>query len=274
MPSPPPPPVQPPYDTLESVLNVARTRLNDAIASIGGDILTDTQPFTAVMTNSAWRKTQAYLSNLGFSRYKRKFFAYTMPVINSQDPAAETIWTWTYFYDATSYFVPPTVNVLPGDLIAPLKISERQSGTNQVYSPMQLAPDGLPEGIKMPWNRFFEWKNDAVYMPGSTFPMDLELEYAAYDNDFPSSGNVLTLPGTQLVPIARVQSGFANYLCAEMAWGRDDIDYQKFIGDAQVDLQLLMNNSDVKLKQRRPVQRRPYARRNSGSTFYSTCQGY
>ena len=276
----PPPSVTAPYDMLEIVLNLARTRLNDAIASIGGDILTDTQPFTGTMTNSAWRKMQAFLSNLGYSKYKRKWCSSIgYPVIATTDPTGYTFLSWTQFFDGVAYYAPPVVAVLPQDFIAPLRVGERPFGSNQVYSPMRLAPDGLPQGMKSVWNCLFEWKNDAIYMPGSTRSMELEIEYAAYDYDFIVTNGVLgnavegITPANMPVPIMRCQSAFANYLAAECAAGRDDVDAPAFITQAETDCKLLMNNSDVKLKQRRPVQRRPY-RGPSGYSAYSTSNGY
>ena len=53
-----------PYPVLDDVLNLAaRVRVNDAIQLIGGDTLTDSQPFTQVMTNAAWLKLQQFLGN-------------------------------------------------------------------------------------------------------------------------------------------------------------------------------------------------------------------
>ena len=406
----PPPPIFAPYDSLETVLNVARTRLNDAIASLGGDILTDTQPFTLTMTNSAWRMLQAYLCNLGYSRYKRKFWAYALPAADSQDPSTNQVWSWTQFVNCSgAVYAPPTVDLLPQDFIAPLVIKERQTGNNQPFSRMGSAPDGLPEGRKRSWNGIFEWKNDGIYFPGSTFSMDFEVQYAAYDYDFSEqsywfgaasvtngspdvtgigtqwnstmtgwtltvngvqaivqavntntsltliapfsgstassatyalsstssyaigtvsvtnglsavagigtnwtsslNGNSIIVNGTQAVvqtvqsptaltlqtafsgttagsasyaivggwqtsqvPIMRSQSAFANYLAAEVSAGRSDVDVAAFVAAAEMDSKLLMNNSDVKLKERRPVQRRPYAGRGRPALWGN--QGY
>lgn len=278
----PPPPVTAPYPMLETALNLARTRLNDAIASLGGDILTDTQPFTGAMANAAWRNLQIFLCNLGYSKYKKRFRGFAYPVVSSTDPSSDTFLSWTQFFDGTGYFSAPTVDLLPQDFIAPLKMGERPTGSNQVFSPMGLSPDGLPQGMKRPWNGFFEWKNDRIYMPGSTRSMDLDIYYAAFDSDFLTTNNVLgnpattppTTPANMPIPIMRSESALANYVAAECAAGRDDVDAGTFLAAAEKDAKLLMNNSDVKLKQRRPVQRRPYARGRSNYSAYSTTQGY
>lgn len=285
MPIPPPAP-SPPYDYLESVLQVARTRVNDAIASINGDILTDTQPFTATMTNSAWRKLQAYLANLGYSRLKQQFIAPAFPIVANLDPASQTFWSWIWYFDGTSYYAPPNINVLPFDLIVPLRMWERPTGSNSYFQPMCMAPDGLPDCRKTCWNRYFEWREDAIYMPGSLASMDFRIEYAAYLPDFAVTSNILgnpaimgpdgnpLTPANMVVPIMRCQSSLANYLAAELCMGRDDVDVQSFITSAEMDARLVMNN-EVKLKQRTPVSRKPYGGFGNGSSWrLNGYQGY
>jgi hypothetical protein len=258
----PPPSTVAPYDSLESCLNLTRVRVNDAIANIGGDILTDTQPFTSVMVNAGWRKLQAFLANLGYSRLKQTFIAYALPAVASTDPASQTLWSWTQFFDGVAYWAPPTVTTLPQDFILPLRLWERQTGSNQIFSPLRMAPDGLPQGYKIPWNRWFEWREDALYMPGSSTSMDLRVEYAAYLGDFTTTNGTLDSPSAQVVPIMRAQSALANYIAAECAAPRDDMDAGKFVTDAESDARMIFN-TEVKLKQRTPVQRKAYARGSS-----------
>jgi hypothetical protein len=271
---------------LETSLNLARTRLNDAIASLGGDILTDTQPFTGTMVNGAWRALQAFLCNLGYSRYKKWFMGLAYPKTAALDPAVMNYLSWTEFFDGQGnhYNVP----LLPQDLIAPLRVMERQNNnavpysatTNNLrFSPMLLCPDGLPEGMKRPWNGVFNWEDDRLVFPGSLYSMDFKIEYAAYAPDFLTTNNILgndssITPANMPVPIMRSESALANYIAAECAAGRSDMDADTFLAAAEKDAKLLMNNSDVKLKQRRPVQRRAYAHSRGGQGFYGQNQGY
>ena len=288
---PPPPPVTAPYPVLETALNLARTRLNDAIASLGGDILTDSQPFTGAMVNAAWRNLQAFLCNLGYSKYKRWFTGLNYPPCAALDPSVMCFLTWTQYFDGVGYWPVPTVDVLPYDFIAPLRVLERRNNgavpynaavSNLKFTQMTLCPDGLPEGMKRPWNGFFNWENDHLTCPGSTVPMDFKIEYAAYDADFITTNNILGNPATNppittsnmQIPIMRSESAMANYIAAECAVGRDDVDAPTLLAAAEKDAKLLMNNSDVKLKQRRPLQRRAYAHSRGGQGFYSTSQGY
>src|SRR5271170_4027567 len=131
---PPPPPITAPYPFLETSLNLARTRLNDAIATLGGDILTDTQPFTGAMTNAAYRNLQAFLSNLGYSRYKKWFNGYAYPPTAALDPSVMNFLSWTQFFDGVGYYSVPDVDVLPQDFIAPLRVGERRNNGAVPYN--------------------------------------------------------------------------------------------------------------------------------------------
>jgi hypothetical protein len=282
-----PPSSSAPYPMLETSLNLARTRLNDAIASPGGDILVDGAPFTGTMVNGAWRNLQAFLCNLGYSRYKKWFMGLAYPPTASLDPAVMNYLTWTEFSDGISLYT-DNVGLLPQDLIAPLRVMERQNNgavtysatvQNMRFTPMMLCPDGLPEGMKRPWNGFFSWENDALVFPGSLRSMDFKIEYAAYSADFLTVDNILgngssITPANMPVPIMRSESALANYICAECSVGRDDVDAPTFLAAAEKDAKLLMNNSDVKLKQRRPLQRRAYAHSRGGQGFAGQNQGY
>jgi hypothetical protein len=248
-----------PYDTLESVLNLSRVRLNDAIASINGEIFTDQQPFTATMCTGAWRAFQEYLANMGSVRFKKPLLLSGFPVVGTFDPASWTALTWQSYFDGQQFWVPPDVPVLPQDFILPLKMWERQSGTNSQFdrAPMEQAVESLPFARKGPFNAFWYWENDTLYMPGSIYPMDFRFEYAAYLADFQvnSDGTVI---GAQQVPVMRALNPLAWYFCAEAAEGRDDVDKDTFIAKAEKACRNLFNR-EVAMKQRRPVSRRGFS---------------
>jgi hypothetical protein len=253
----PPPTLAAPYDTLESVLNLSRVRLNDAIASLAGDIITDAQPFTAVMAQGAWRAFQEYLANMGSVRFKKPLMIQGYPPVGSIDPASWTALTWQSFFDGRAFWVPPDVGVLPQDFIMPLKMWERANGTNSTFCPMEQAVEAIPDCRKGPFNGSWYWENDTLYMPGSIYSMDLRWEYAAYLADFQvnSDGTVI---GAQQVPVMRALNPLAWYFCAEAAEGRDDVDKDTFIAKAEKACRMLFNR-EVAMKQRRPVSRRGFS---------------
>src|ERR1700674_322019 len=112
----------PPLDSLESAVNAARVRLNDAIASIGGDILTDNQPFTLQYINNAWRRFQELLVNFGVTWLKPETIFLAVAAVTSADPGSQVYISWVNYFDGTNSDAAP---VLPQNLIAPLLLWER-----------------------------------------------------------------------------------------------------------------------------------------------------
>ena len=267
----PPISVSAPYDTVDDCLNLTRARVNDAIVTIGGEILTDTAPFTQVYTNGAWRRFQAYLANLGFSRFRTRIILSNFPVVGTQDPAIQTYLNWSEYYDGVSFYTPNDVSVLPQDFILPLKIAERQTGTNSPFRPMQMGLDGLPDVRKCPWNQFWDWRDDKIYMPGALMRFDLQIEYSRYLTDFETVGEIEWFE--QPVPIMRCLSAFSNYIAYEFAKTRADLDAAVFMADAKADAMYLFNN-EVGMKQRTNPSRRAYNGRNSGGYNNNNRGGY
>ena len=253
-----------PYDTLDSVLNSARVRMDDAIQSIGGDILTDEQPFTQEMSNDGWRRMQSFLANLGYSRLKKPLLLTGMPVVANLDPAIWCSLDWQYYFDGVSYWAPPVITVLPSDLILPLRVSERVTGSQSNWSPMAMAKDQLPAIKKTVYNGWWLWENDTLYLPGSIYPMDLRFEYAAFLPDFVTAGTVQWYQ--QPVPIMRCKNALSYYICAEAAGARNDMDADPFILKAEQEARLIFNQ-EVSQKQRVPTQRRPYSGNRGGSGY-------
>lgn len=257
-----PPTPTAPYDILDSVLNSARVRMNDAIQSIGGDILTDQQPFTQEMANSGWRRMQSFLANLGYSRMKKPLVLPAFPKVANFDPASWTSLDWAFFFDGTSYWSAPNVSVFPADLILPLRVSERITGSQSGWCKMTQAQDELPACRKTAYNGCWLWENDTLYMPGSVYSMDLRFEYAAFLPDFVTAGSVQWYQ--QPVPIMRAKNSLSYYICAEAAGARDDMDADPFIVKAEQEARLIVNQ-EISQRQRTPARRRCYGGGNRGN---------
>lgn len=264
-----------PYPTVNDALNLARTRINDAIQSIGGEMLTNSQPYTQVMTNGAWLKMQKFMASMGYSGVRNRTVLTGFPIVGSQDPASQCVLNWSYFFDGVSYWIPPSSPVLPQDLIAPLRISERQSQGfqpaltqgNSGFRPMTLIPDGNVNNRKTTFNQWFDWRSNNIILPGSTISVDLEIFYSAYFPSFNTVGQVLWY--NQPIPIIQAESALAYFICQEFSVGRGDADSQSWLTMAQQDCRDLLNCSDVPLKQRYNVSRRSYGggQRGTGLGF-------
>lgn len=241
-----------PYDVLDTILNTARVRMNDAIQQLGGDILQDSQPFTQQMANSAWRRLQQYLANLGYTRLTDEVIISALPICPNPDPAAQCWLDWTGFYDGTQIW---NNYALPAKCSFPLKLWDRVSGINAGWgAPLENVMDGLPARYKYSRNAIFEFRNDKIYIPGTATPVDLRVRFAQFFPDFVTQGE--TQWYQQKVPIMGCLDSLADYICVEASDGRDDVDSQTFKTRAEAEAKLIFNR-DVRLKNRSNVRRQP-----------------
>lgn len=252
-----PPIVTAPYDTVGTALNLARIRANDAIASLGGDLLTNDFWVTLPLTNAAWRKLQIYLDYLGYSRFKSERYIYNISKCLSQDPSNVPYISWVQYFDGANYFKNV---VLPGDLMYPLECWERCSASapsGQFYL-MQNAVDGFRLIPNTFGNQVWQWRSDAIYLGGTNQNFDLMVKGSYFLADFPAS---LSAPGnidpTAVVPIRYGTEPLSYFICAELALGRDDMDAQQYITFGQDAARMILNR-DVRANQRTTVSRKPY----------------
>ena len=208
-----------PYDVLETAVNFARTRANDAIQLLSGDTLTDTSVFTLTIINAAWRRVQAILGNYGIPSLDRRVIIPSVPQVTSSDYGSQTYLSWSGFFDGTTLQSSP---VLPQDFICPLGLSERPSFGGTIFYPMDKCLKGMPTVVKEALNRRWEWRQDAIYMQGATVATDILLRYAGFLADFVAPGT--TAFSAQNIPIMRAASPLAWMIAAEFCKARGDMD--------------------------------------------------
>lgn len=226
-----------PYDTIETVINAARARINDAIVTISGQTLTDNAAFTPVMVNTAWRVLQNKLRAIGytgFARLKDDVIISALPVSASTDPAVQNYITWTGFYDGSTT---NTGKVLPSDFVSPLVLWERpnQSANSlsaaQNFRLMDPTLNGIPtNGPKQSRNLNWEWRNDQINFPGTTVVWDLRVRCLIFQADFPVSGG--SIVSSTPVPIVDCLDPFSNLIAVEFCGPRGDMDAKSFMDAA------------------------------------------
>jgi len=240
----------------------------------GGKILGTEDAFSQQCTNDAWRWLQENLANLGYTPLKNEVIITGIPAITSQDPAAQQLISWTAFFDGTNYQSSP---VLPSNLVHPLKVWERWTNQNQFFpvEPMECWLDALPNQSKSTtYNGMWEWRNAAIYLPGSAMSMDLRILYVQYLADFVTSGT--TRWYQQPVPLARCLEPFSWRIVFEFCNSRapsNDAEAAEQAaaateaqGHLAEDALKLLFNRDVKMKQRVTISRQPRSGRGGGST--------
>ena len=248
------------YDSLTTVMNSARTRLNDELPTllpVSGRLLKNNGNFTLQVVNTAWRKFQEYLANLGYTRFNGEQLVTGLPPVANTDPGSRVRIDWFNYFDGSNLWPSP---VLPPDLTIPKRLEERQSGSQSGFCPMEMFLDGLPSWNKQALNRSWEWRSDAIYMPGALLTTDILVRYRNYLPDFADSGSTQWFQ--QQVPVMRCLDPLSYFICAEILDAR--ADQNPFIPKAEASAKMLMNR-DISTKQRVNARRLPRSGRFGGN---------
>lgn len=252
------------YDSVTTVLNMTRTRVAQELKTLqptNGKVLEQNQATTLQMFNTAWRKSQEFLADKGYSALIGEVLILSFPIVASTDPAIQCWLSWSGCSDGVNEYAAPA---LPEDFSHPLKMFERWSNINAEFvgPPMEKCLDGIPSTVKTSVNRFWEWRGNAIWIPGSQMVEDFRIRYVKFLPDFADINT--TFWWTQTVPIVRVADGLSWMLCAEMAAadGKTQV-HATCTAKGEAALMKVMN-LDVKADQRVNVRRQPRAGRGYG----------
>lgn len=250
-----------PYDTVNSIINTVKTRLNSQTSNPQKDIVITNQPYMQQCFNTAWRKFQAYLADKGYIRFTSEVILTNLGAKISQDPAVQPFIDWNGYDNGTT--LDPTIQ-LPQNLILPMRLWQRVTGQFAEFSPICLWLDGMPSIPPTPYTQTAEWRGDTIYFTGFNQAIDLRVRYANYIGDFVEANG---LPWyMQPVPVVRALDSLSLYVCAEIAMSRPDLelDTVAFSQGAEAAANLIVNR-DIRQKQRVNVRRLSRSGRLEGS---------
>lgn len=166
------------FPTIESVMDLARTIVNDMFPGANGSngrILTDTALFTIPMLNSALRTVQRKLRIEGVTfPTKDNYIMYNVTPVQSVSPNVQVYIGYNGYFDGSQMHATPT---LPTDMMQPYEVSEQNAGSNLPFQPMGQPDGGIGSNMQGPWMSIWEWRNYGIYMPGSTQVKNLQLRY-------------------------------------------------------------------------------------------------
>ena len=176
--------------SLETIMNLVRALVNDSQAGATntpgeGQIMTDSpaiSPFVQPMLNSSIRKLYRMLRNVGEPvLIKDNILITGLPIINSPtqglgavDPAVQTILSTSGYFDGTQIW--PNFQ-LPGDMLYPTAVWERQTGSNDPFHMMGAPSGGLASAMQGPFLKEWEWRNNNLNFRGATQNVDIRMRY-------------------------------------------------------------------------------------------------
>jgi hypothetical protein len=140
-------------------------------------------PFTLPFLNSAIRTLHRDLELSGAPSIIRDNVIVTglTPVngptgLGLQDPDIQTSLSYVGYDDGTTV---NTLVVLPADVISVETISERMSGTTDLFTPMHEVQAGISSRLQSSSFGVWETRGDALYFPGALTIRDIRLRYYA-----------------------------------------------------------------------------------------------
>jgi hypothetical protein len=232
------------YTNLSAINTLARALLNDA----AGNTFTDQLllPFAQM----AYRRINKSLGNIKSATYIQDNVLLIVSAIAAVDASAQVSIT-----DAT-----PPPNQLPVDLLVPLKVSERASGSTDDFQEMTDMTDegGLPSQPQSTQLMYWEWRMDGIYFIGATQDTQIRLRYQAIPADVTSplasvllrdGQNTMALLTAAMAGLSRGSPLAANY---------------KTQGDDALES---MKDTVVHQMQNQTRRRRPYSSRNRSYPF-------
>jgi hypothetical protein len=225
-----------PYGTTGDVLQLARVLVNDAFGPNGieGDILGNDQPGTPVLLESAWEELQSEAADAGIETLVKTIVIPAYPVVYLVDSAVETWIDWTGSFDGDTFYDVKDGNpALPYDLIVPVRLWERPTGSGSEFYPVENSDGGFPEGQQTDRLRYYEWRSDRINFKGATTQRDLKLRYIAY---LPRLVQDNKIDERTQVPIMRSWRALAYLVAAEFARprGSQQADSLYALGTAEI----------------------------------------
>lgn len=247
------------YNTADDVLTRVRTICNDSEVA-GGDVITDTAPFAFDLLNAGFERVQLELAKYGVEVDTAEVWLIGLPTMPTIDPEARMVIDDTgcnILYPNGVGNIFNNAPALPADLVVPLKLSERQTGTTNQAEPLKQPNSGLIPFSQSLYLRQWEWEADGIRTLGATQSLDVKLKY---EKHLPK----LVSP-TDPVPIRGVVNAAAYFSALIFTEARGGVVAPNFKQNATEEIFLLQQLS-VRRKQRKQVRRRPYSGRGGRGT--------
>ncbi len=183
------------YNTAGQITTLVRSLLNDA----QGNLFTD--GLLIPYLNAAYRKVQRALANVGAGTFIVDNVTVIVAAVAAADASAQVS-----ISDATA---PP--NQLPTDLLRPVKLWERPSGSTQNFIEMVDLTDhgGLPSRPQGMTLDVWEWRADGLYFLGATQDTQVRIRYEKAYPDLSDATSVVLIRNAQ-EPLAFITAALAS----------------------------------------------------------------
>jgi hypothetical protein len=167
------------YNTADDVLTRVRTICNDSEVA-GGDIITSTAPFAFDLLNAGFERVQLELAKYGVEVDTAEAWLIGLPTMPTIDPEARMVIDdsgCSILYPNGLGNVFNSSPAFPSDLVVPLKLWERQTGTTNPAQPLKQPNSGLIAFSQDLYLKQWEWEADGIRTLGAMQSLDLKIKY-------------------------------------------------------------------------------------------------
>lgn len=188
------------YPSLTQVANLVRTLVDDDKKGVTGtpgegQILTNPQ-YTdegVLIPGSSQNITLSNLMNSAIREIYREirimgqptligdnYVLYSLPPVNSPlgvgvaNPAVQVALQYSGYFDGLGMWEDFT---LPNNMLYPLEVWQRQSGTNYPFQLVPASTGALRPSMQNIGLGQWEWRSDGIWFNGSTLPMDVRIRW-------------------------------------------------------------------------------------------------
>jgi hypothetical protein len=245
------------YNTAEDVLNRTRAIIDDSEIA-GGDILTDTAPFTFVILNGAFERVQLELAKFGSETFILEWWLIGLPTMPTNDPEARMVIDDTgcnILYPNGSGDVFSMTPQLPTNLVLPTMLFERQTATTNEAAEMRQARSKLSSANQDLYLHEWEWKSDGIRTRGALQSQDVKIMGEAQLAQLAAT--------TDPVPIRGVLNAAAYFAAMIFSEGREGEVAPMWKQHADEEI-FLRAQVSARRRQRIPNRRRAYSSRGGG----------
>jgi hypothetical protein len=178
-----------PYASLEECALLVRTITNDTMPGLTntvgeGQIVIDNVALDIKLItslNEAIREVYRELRTVGAPvLIADNYIVGNLPVVygtqgrGNPDPATQVALQYSGFFDGTQMHSGYT---LPINMLMPLRVWQRATGTNLPFVELGQAQDGLTSGYQNYGLGQWEWRSDGLWMNGSIYNYDIRIRY-------------------------------------------------------------------------------------------------
>jgi len=168
------------FPTLDQIMQLVRSMSRDTFSGVGGQqgrIFTNDSPFTLPFLNEALDWMNRALRNEGVTfPIRDNVIIYQIPPQAINEPAVNVRVGFDGYFDGQTMH---GTKKLPGDLMQPLVLQQRVSGTQLPFARMSEAQEGLISSFPQQFFGQWEWINYEIRLNGSLQTMDLMFRYVS-----------------------------------------------------------------------------------------------